>query len=80
MLTFDRESGTIIAIIVCIVATAYMYKEITKTNDEMEDVKGFNGNLVSCLSRPKPSAFTEPASEKGKALQTPVENKNLENQ
>jgi hypothetical protein len=46
----------------------------------MEDVKGFNGKLVSFLSRPKPSAFTEPESEKGKALQTQVEKKNLENQ
>jgi|TARA_B100001769_G_scaffold171874_1_gene135494 hypothetical protein len=80
MFTFDREIVTIIAVIVCIVATAYMYKELKKTNEEMEGVKGFNGKLVSFLSRPKPSPFTEPESEKGNALQTQVEEKSLENQ
>ena len=63
-----------------IVATAYMYKELKKTNEEMEGVKGFNGKLVSFLSRPKPSPFTEPESETGNALQTQLEEKSLENQ
>jgi len=80
MFTFDRDIVTIIAVIVCIVATAYMYKELKKTNEEMEGVKGFNGKLVSFLSRPKSPPFTEPESEKRNALQTQVEEKNLENQ
>ena len=80
MFTFDRDTITIVAVIVCIVATAYMYRELKKTNEEMEGIKGFNGKLVSFLSRPRPSPFEEPESEKGNTLQTQVEEKNHENQ
>jgi len=55
MFTFDRETAIIVAIIVCIAASAYMYKELKSTKQDLEDVKGFNGKLVSFLSSPPPS-------------------------
>jgi hypothetical protein len=39
----------------CIVATMYMYRELNKTKSEMDNVKGFYGNLMTHLSRPPPS-------------------------
>jgi len=55
MFTFDRDTATIVAVLMCIVATVYMYRELNKTKTEMEGVKGFYGNLMAHLSRPAPT-------------------------
>lgn len=46
MISFDRETLTIVAIIVCIAATAYMYKEFTKAKSDIEGIKGFCNKIV----------------------------------
>ena len=50
MFTFDRDTATIVAVLMCIVATMYMYRELNKTKSEMDNVKGFYGNLMTHLS------------------------------
>ena len=60
MFTFDRDTATIVAVIMCIVATVYMYRELNKTKTEMEGVKGFYGNLMAHLSRPTPTPTPKP--------------------
>ena len=40
MFTFDRDTATIVAVLMCIVATMYMYRELNKTKSEMDNVKG----------------------------------------
>ena len=50
MFTFDRDTATIVAVLMCIVATVYMYRELNKTKTEMDNVKGFYGNLMAHLS------------------------------
>ena len=50
MFTFDRETAIIVAIIMCIAASIYMYKELKMTREEMESVKGMNGKISSLLS------------------------------
>tara|TARA_X000000368_G_scaffold195154_1_gene154064 strand:- start:5875 stop:6153 length:279 start_codon:yes stop_codon:yes gene_type:complete len=57
MFTFDRETVTVVGVLLCIALTLYMYKELKTTKEEMESVKGFNGKLASFLSRP---AFPRP--------------------
>ena len=52
MFTFDRDTATIVAVLMCIVATVYMYRELNKTKTEMNTVKGFYGNLMTHISRP----------------------------
>ncbi len=52
MFTFDRETGIIVAVIVCVIASVYMYKELKTAKKDLEEVKGFNGKLTSFLSRP----------------------------
>ena len=54
MFTFDRETGIIVAVIVCVIASVYMYKELKTAKKDLEEVKGFNGKLTSFLSRPQP--------------------------
>jgi hypothetical protein len=54
MFTFDRDTAMIVAVIMCIAASVYMYKELKTTKEEMEGVKGMNGKMASFLSRVRP--------------------------
>lgn len=54
MLSFDRETMTIVAIIVCIAATAYMFNEFSKAKSDIEGIKGFCNKLVQAQQSPPP--------------------------
>tara|TARA_B100001113_G_C20934314_1_gene545853 strand:+ start:222 stop:506 length:285 start_codon:yes stop_codon:yes gene_type:complete len=54
MFTFDKDTAMIVAVIMCIAASIYMYKELKTTKEEMEGVKGMNGKMASFLSRVRP--------------------------
>lgn len=58
MLSFDRETLTIVAIVVCIAATAYIYKEFSKAKDDIEGIKGFCNKLVQAHTPPQPRPTT----------------------
>ena len=74
MFTFDRDTATIVAVLMCIVATMYMYRELNNTKSEMDTVKGFNGKLMTHLSRP-PQVKSVPVveTEKDEVLETQVD-------
>jgi hypothetical protein len=59
----------------CIVATMYMYRELNKTKSEMDNVKGFYGNLMTHLSRPPQKVKSVPVveTEKEEVLETQVD-------
>ena len=75
MLTFDRDTAIIVAIVVCVAATVYMYLELKNTKEEMEGVKGVNGKITSLLSNirqiPAPQSVQVP--ENNDVNQTQVE-------
>ena len=77
MFTFDRDTATIVAVLMCIVATVYMYRELNKTKSEMDNVKGFYGNLMARLSRPpqnpKHVSDVEIETENEEVLETQVD-------
>ena len=73
MFTLDRDTATIVAVLMCIVATIYMYRELNKTKSEMEGVKGFYGNLMTHLSRAAPKSVSEVEIQKEPVLETQVE-------
>jgi hypothetical protein len=76
MFTFDRDTATIVAVLMCIVATMYMYRELNKTKSEMDTVKGFYGNLMTHLSRPPPPQVKSVPiveTEKEEVLETQVD-------
>jgi len=52
MISFDRETLMIVAIVACIAATAYMYKEYTKTKSDIESIKGFCNKIVQAHTPP----------------------------
>ena len=43
MFTFDRETATIVAVVICIAASAYLFNELKKTKS---DVEGFKSALA----------------------------------
>ena len=75
MFTFDRDTATIVAVLMCIVATMYMYRELNKTKSEMDHVKGFYGNRMTQLYRPPPQGKAVPIveTEKEEVLETQVD-------
>tara|TARA_B110000285_G_scaffold166991_1_gene186631 strand:+ start:3937 stop:4185 length:249 start_codon:yes stop_codon:yes gene_type:complete len=74
MFTFDRDTATIVAVLMCIVATMYMYRELNKTKSEMDNVKGFYGNLMTHLSRPpQVNSIPDVETEKEEVLETQVD-------
>ena len=79
MFTFDRDTATIVAVLMCIVATMYMYRELNKTKTEMDNVRGFYGNVMEFLSRPPPQKpgfsprVSEPEEENKEVSETQVD-------
>ena len=55
MISFDRETLTIVAVIVCIAATVYMYKEFTKAKSDIEGIKSFCNKIVQAHTPPQPT-------------------------
>lgn len=66
MFAFDRETATIVAIVVCIAASAYLFNELKKTKS---DVEGFKNALVEkqqpvmFMGRPPMAPVPEPEVE-----------------
>jgi hypothetical protein len=54
MISFDRETLTIVAVILCIAATVYLYKEFTKTKSDIEGIKNFCNTIVQAHTPPPP--------------------------
>jgi hypothetical protein len=54
MLSFDRETLTIVAIVVCIAATVYMYKEFTNAKSDIEGIKTFCNKIVQAQHQSPP--------------------------
>ena len=47
MLSLDRETLTIVALIVCLAATAYLYKEFAQAKTELVNIKNFCNKLAT---------------------------------
>ena len=54
MLSFDRETLTLVAVIVAIAASLYLYKEFTKTKSDIEGIKNFCNTIVQAHTPPPP--------------------------
>lgn len=47
MLSLDRETLTIVALIVCLAATAYLFKEFAQAKTELVNIKKFCNKLTT---------------------------------
>ena len=66
MFTFDRETMTMIAVVLSILPTVYMYKELIKTKEDMIGIKqtfvGFV-NHISSHENPNQQAISEDSDD-----------------
>jgi hypothetical protein len=66
MIPVNRETVLTAATIVCILGLVYLFKELSKTKEEMGNFKNFSAQVVRHLSPPppmKPQPVPEPDSE-----------------
>lgn len=53
MFAFDRDTATLVAVIVCIAATIYIYREMRKTKDEL---------TTAIAAKQRPIVYMEPST------------------
>jgi hypothetical protein len=66
MIPMDRETLMMIATIVAIAGVIFLFKEMNKAKQDVENLKNFSAHLVHRLSAPeaKPTPEPEPETEK----------------
>ncbi len=54
MIPIDRQTLTLIAVIVCIIGLIVMFKELKTAKDDVEGLKGFSMNVMKRMQPPPP--------------------------
>lgn len=49
MISVDRETMVIVAVIVCAAATVFLFRELGRTKEELNGVKGFSSKMMNHL-------------------------------
>jgi hypothetical protein len=63
MFAFDRETATMVAVVVCIAATVYMFREMRKTKDELS---------AAIAAKQQPIVYMEPTPVAAAPLEEPA--------
>ena len=63
MIPVNRDTVLIVATIVCALGIVFLFKELSKTKEEMNSFKGFSAQVIKHLSAPPPTAVPEPKTE-----------------
>ena len=53
MFAFDRDTATLVAVVVCVVATVYLFRELKKTKEELSS---------AIAEKQQPVVYMEPPS------------------
>ena len=53
MIPIDRETMTVIATIVCIAGVIFLFKELNKAKQDVDELKVFSAHVIRHLSQPK---------------------------
>lgn len=67
MISLDRETAMMVAIVVSLLASAYLYKEFQKQKTDMSTLKNYTANVpmqMSTVSNVSTPLDTSPKSEK----------------
>jgi hypothetical protein len=63
MIPMDRETLMLIATIVAIAGVIFLFKEMNKAKQDVENLKNFSAHLVQRLSIPEPEPKSKPEVE-----------------
>jgi len=68
MIPMDRETLMMIATIVAIAGVVFLFKEMNKAKQDVENLKNFSAHLVHRLSAPEAKPTPEPETETEKEV------------
>jgi hypothetical protein len=54
MIPIDRQTLTLIAVVVCIVGLIVMFRELKTAKEDVEGLKGFSMNVMKRMQQPAP--------------------------
>jgi hypothetical protein len=63
MIQMDRETLMMVATIVAIAGVIFLFKEMNKAKQDVENLKNFSAHVVQRLSVPEPVPQKEPERE-----------------
>jgi cbb3-type cytochrome oxidase subunit 3 len=63
MIPMDRETLMMIATIVAIAGVVFLFREMNKAKQDVDNLKNFSAHLVQRLSAPVPQPVEEPDAE-----------------
>jgi len=63
MIPMDRETLMMVATIVAIAGVIFLFKEMNKAKQDVENLKNFSAHVVQRLSVPEPVPQKEPERE-----------------
>ena len=64
MIPVNRDTLMMIATIVCALGIIFLFKELSKTKEEMNSFKTFSAQVVKHLNAPEPTPEPEPEPKK----------------
>ena len=63
MIQMDRETLVMIATIVAVAGVIFLFREMNKAKQDVENLKNFSAQVVQRLSAPEPVPVPEPEPE-----------------
>jgi hypothetical protein len=60
MIAMDRQTLTLIAVVVCMVGLVVMFKELRSAKDDVEGIKGFMMHMRPKVEAPAPAPVPAP--------------------
>lgn len=54
MIPIDRQTLTLIAVVVCVVGLIVMFRELKTAKEDVEGLKGFSLNVMKRMQQPAP--------------------------
>ena len=83
MFAFDRDTATLVAVVVCVVATVYLFRELKKTKEELssaiaekqQPVVYMEPPSVAAAPVPEPAPAVKPRAKKQVTIAEPESDK-----
>lgn len=72
MIPIDRQTFTLIAVIICVVGLIVMFRELRTAKEDVEGLKGFSMNVMKRM-QPAPQPVRVPAPQVVKVAPPPKE-------
>ena len=76
MIPIDRQTLTLLAVIVCMAGLVVMFRELKSAKEDVEGLKGFSMNVIKHMQTPPVAPVAAPAPAPAPAPEPSGENSN----